>query len=97
MTQSEMIAAHIAAHGVTVCPPGAVSKNIKFKIEEDEIFAYWELGGWFPGEHSEMRWPAHAGGSAFYDMREWNDAPNMVRGAQLAAAITSRHPSVYEL
>ena len=50
MTEDEMVAAFIAAHGVTVCPPGAVSKNIKFKGENDEIFAYWELDEWNPGE-----------------------------------------------
>ncbi len=59
MTDAELVAAHIAAHGVTVCPPGAVSTDIKFKSWDDEVFAGWELDGWRPGE---MRYPDHAGG-----------------------------------
>ncbi len=50
MTEPEMVAAYIAAHGVIVCPPGAVSKIIKFKGEHDRAFAGWELSGWRPGE-----------------------------------------------
>ncbi len=97
MTEPEMVAAYIAAHGVTVCPPGAVSKNIKFKIAEDEIFAYWELGGWNPGEMPEMRWPNHSGGSAVLDMREWNDFSDTGHASQLADAMKLGHPAMYEL
>ncbi len=103
MTESEMVAAYIAAHGVTACQPGAVSQSIKFKGERDGIFAndrvfsYWELDGWNPGDPPEMRWPDHAGGSASHDMREWRDAPDMERGSQLAAAITSQHPFMFQL
>ncbi len=97
MTDAELVAAHIAAHGVTVCPPGAVSKNIKFNSADDEIFAYCELGEWNPGEPPEMRWPRHAGGSAAHDMREWKDAPDMERGMQLVEKIKSRHPVIYQL
>ncbi len=76
MTEPEMVAAYIAAHGVTLCPLGAVSKNIKFKIKEDEAFAGWELGGWRPGE---MRYPdiSYMAGRPVYDADDWKPRPNL--------------------
>ena len=76
MTDAELVAAHIAAHGVTMCPPGAVSKNIKFKSWDDEVFAGWEMDGWRPGE---MPYYDHAGGSPEHDTREEWVAPEMPR------------------
>ncbi len=76
MTDADLVAAHIAAHGVTVCPLGAVSKHIKFKFDDDKEFAGWELRGWRPGE---MPYPDHAGGSPERDMREWAESPDMDR------------------
>ncbi len=71
MTEPEMVAAYIAAHGVTVCPPGAVSKNIKFKNYADEEFAGWELEGWRPGE---MLYPRvnYYECRPNYDSDDWN-------------------------
>ena len=71
MTESEMVAAFIATHGVTVCPPGAVSMNIKFKISEDEQFAGWELDGWHPGETLYPRMNYYECRPAF-DHDDWN-------------------------
>ena len=77
MTEPEMVAAHIAAHGVTVCPPGAVSKHIKFPSTGDETFAYWELGDWNPGELDFEFWIY--GGSPKHDMREEWIPPELAR------------------
>ena len=77
MTEPEMVAAHIAAHGVTVCPPGAVSKHIKFKSREIEAFSGWELDGWRPNEPVyEFR---ECDGSSERDMREEWTHPEMAR------------------
>ncbi len=70
MTEPEMVAAYIAVHGVTLCPLGAVSKNIKFKIKEDEVFAGWELDGWRPGEMLYPKVNYHEC-RPIYDRDEW--------------------------
>ncbi len=70
MTEAEMVAEFIAVHGVTVCPPGAVSKNIKFKSPNDEEFAGWELGGWRPGEMLYPKVNYHEC-RPIYDRDEW--------------------------
>ena len=81
-----MVAAHIAAHGVTLCPLGATSKHIKFIDLDDEMFAYWELGNWNPGEiDPEFR---ECGGSYEYDMRDEWTAPRMAREMPVDTAMS---------
>ena len=70
MTEPEMVSAYIAAHGVTVCQPGAVSKHIKFKFDDDQEFAGWELYGWRPGETLYPRLGYHEC-RPIYDRDDW--------------------------
>ncbi len=70
MTEPEMVAAYISVHGVTVCPFGAVSENIKFKSSGGEEFAPWEHDGWRPGEALYPRVNYHEC-RPIYDRDEW--------------------------